>query len=154
MEIDPGHVLLVDLSEGDRPVEKVHIGKWHFIERKFPMNGSADIDALDEWLEDLRDKSNTILKLSFEGTIHLTTKLRLDDTLERAKIRFGALEHWDRHKDLAVIGDDSDFGNLNLSGFAAEALQDLQDAARRSGPEREGAAEALALVFRLAGGVA
>ena len=70
------------------------------------------------------------------------------------QMTFGALEHWDRHMDLAVISDDSDFGNLNLSGFAAQALQDLQDASRRSGPEREGAAEALALLFRLAGGVA
>ena len=153
-EIDQGHILVVEIDDGKCSVEKVHIGKWHFIERKFQMNGPADIDALNEWLEGLPHKPTTVLKLSFEGTIHLKSKLRLDSIMEHAETLFGAVEYWERHMDLAVISDEEDFGNLGLTGFAAEALQDLQEASRLSGPTSEQATEALALLYRLAGGVA
>jgi DNA repair exonuclease SbcCD nuclease subunit len=152
VEVDPGHVLFVDLDKGSRAVEKVRIGKWHFIEQKFQMNGPADLDALDEWLESLPEKPHTILKLSFEGTLHLTLKLRLDSILEHAGTLFGALEYWDRHMDLAVMSDESDFGALGLTGFAEEALHELQEASRIPGPSAELATDALALLYRLAEG--
>ena len=153
-EINQGHVLVVEIDDGECSVEKVHIGKWRFIERKLPMNGSADTKTVDEWLESLPDKPTTVLKLSFEGTLHLKFKLQLDAIMERAATLFGAVEFWERHTDLVVMSDDSDFGDLGLTGFASEALRDLQDAARIPGPTSEQATGALALLYRLAGGVA
>jgi DNA repair exonuclease SbcCD nuclease subunit len=154
VEREPGHILVVDLEPGRCNVEKVPIARWRFIERKFPLNGGEDIAGLDRWLESLPDKPNTILKLSFEGTLHLIDNLKLEEVLDHAATLFGALERWERHMDLAIVSDESDFGHLGLSGFAASVLHELQTAAASSGAEAETANDAMALLFRLAGGVA
>jgi len=153
-ELDPRKVLVVDLQSDRCGVEPVPVARWRFIEKRFDLNGRSDLDTLGDWLDELPDKSTTILKLSFQGTLHLMDRLRLDVILDRARALVGAVELWERQTELAVITDETDFGDLGLTGFADATLRELQAVATTPGPAGETANDALALLFRLAGGVA
>ncbi len=147
-------MLVVDLQSDRCGVEPVPVARWRFIEKRFDLNGRSDLDTLGDWLDELPDKSTTILKLSFQGTLHLMDRLRLDVILDRARALVGAVELWERQTELAVITDETDFGDLGLTGFADATLRELQAVATTPGPAGETANDALALLFRLAGGVA
>ncbi len=153
-ELNPGKVLVVDLEPGRCDVEPVTVARWRFIERRIALSGRSDLTSLESWLDGLSDKPTTILKLSFEGTLHLVEHIKLEAILDHARTLFGALEFWQRHMDLAVVTDASDFGRLGLAGFADTTLRELQAAASSQGQTRETANDALALLFRLSGGVA
>jgi hypothetical protein len=64
---------------------------------------------------------------------------------------FAALETWERHTELCVLADDGDLRDLGLSGFAAEAVNELSALAGAARPEAAVAQDALGLVYRLAG---
>ena len=70
--------------------------------------------------------------------------------LEHHTDLLAALEHWERHTDLVVLPDEGDFDELQLSGFAHDAVDDLRalrPRLRRLGRLARGA---LGLLFRLA----
>jgi DNA repair exonuclease SbcCD nuclease subunit len=150
-ETDPNNVLVVDALGERIEVERRTVGDWAFIRHRFDVNGRTDVDGVEEWLGDLENKRNKIVKLSFVGTLNLSEKARLDELLEHAGDLFAALETWERDTDLAVLPDDSDLRDLGLSGFAAEALAELGERARGGGEEALVAGDALGLLYRLAG---
>ncbi len=63
-----------------------------------------------------------------------------------------ALEVWERHTDLAVLPDEEDFANLGLGGFVESTIEELKGLATAESEKGETAQDALALLFRLAGG--
>lgn len=145
-EVDPGQVLIVDADPQRVSVRPVRVGRWRFERRsRMPLSSATDVGALEAWLEAQPDKLRTVLRLSFEGTLHLRERARLDAVLERARDLFACVDVWDQEGDLAVIPDDADFEDLSLSGFAARAVERLRRA------EGEDARDALALLVRLAG---
>ena len=143
-ETDPGHALLVDLDEGDCRVARRPVGRWHFEKRKWTLAGQADVDALGLWLDGLPEKDSTVVKLRIEGTLGLAERAALDRMLAEARAVFAGIE---RRDDLAVAPGDADLAALGLGGFARAALDDL---AAKKGDEASG--DALALLYRLAGG--
>ncbi len=155
-ETDPGNVLIVTLdanNPNDKPsVEKRQTGTWRFERRERELSSDADIDAVEEWLAGLPDKSRTIVKLALVGQVSVGQKARLDDLLEHYEDLLAALESWDRIKELEVIPDDADLEHLALSGFAAQAVSDLGKKAESSDEQEAVAARnALALLHRLVG---
>ncbi len=143
-ETEPGHALIVDLDESDCKVSRRPVGRWSFVKRTWVLAGQADIDALGLWLDEIPTKDTTVLKLRLKGTLGLAERAALDRTLADAQALFAGLE---RRDDLAIAPGDLDLAALGLSGFARSTLDEL---ARRKGDEAAG--DALALLYRLAGG--
>jgi DNA repair exonuclease SbcCD nuclease subunit len=149
-ETEPGNVLLVDLDTDRVHVEDRSVGTWRFLRHDWDLTGDADIDALEAWLSGLDDKERTIVKVSLVGQVSLAQKARLDDLLDHHSDLLAALETWERRSDLVVLPDAADLDDLQLSGFAQEALRDLHELAG-SGEQAECARDALALLYRLVG---
>ena len=151
-ESDPGNVLLVDLDRDGIEVTPHRVGTWAFEEREWQLASNFDIDGLKEWLSSFEHPERKIVKLALEGQLTVAQQARLDDLLELQAESLAALEQAERHTDLAVIADDSDFDELDLSGAARLAVSDLREQAN-SGHEAESmaASDALALLHRLSG---
>jgi len=150
-EIDPGNVLIVDLSAAAVTVERRRVGTWQFVRRDFDVTGPEDCQKVEHFLEDISDKARTIVKLSLVGQLSLADMVRLETALDCASDLLGALERWERRGDLVVLPDDDDFGGLGLSGFAAVGLEDLRLLGTGAGDEALVARDALGLLYRLAG---
>lgn len=149
-EVEPGHVLVVDVDTEDVRVTPHKIGVWRFVEQQWQLNGAEDIRALADWIDQQPDKDSTVLKLGFEGTITVRLKADLDELLDRVMPVFAAIQGWDRRDDLAVLADDEDFSDLGLSGFASTTLAELRTAADGAHDNSRTAQDALGLLYRLA----
>ena len=110
---------------------------------------SDRLGAFKQSYEDERlDAANLVLPIvGFIAGDHPRMIATLDATLDRMGDVFAAVETWHRETDLAVLPDDLDLSALGLAGFARAAVEDLT--ARRDDPA---ARDALALLYRLAGG--
>lgn len=150
-EVAAGKALVVELTAGHCRVIQHEVGKWCFIDHSCDITGSDGIDALEQELESIPNRDRTILRLSLRGTLTLTEKARLEQTLDNARDVFACVDEWDRNSDIAVIPDDTDFADLDVSGFAQEAVVELRSRAMLGGPDAVIARDALALLLRFAG---
>ena len=143
--------MVVDTQHDECTVEPVKVATWRFVDRRFDISGSEDLDILESWLGEQTEKDRTIVRLAFVGTVSIRQKARLDSIVEHFSDLYAAIEIWERRTDLAVLPNDDDFSDFGLSGFAASALEDLRGEIRRSGAEGSDARDALALLYRLSG---
>ncbi|MDA8393143.1 MAG: DNA repair exonuclease [Actinomycetota bacterium] len=150
-EVEPNHVLVVDMDREKIAVERRRIGNWAFVRRSLDVNSLRDVDAAREWLDGVADKRRTVVKLSFVGTLSLADKAALDSTLAHFDDLFAALDYWERHMDLCITPDEGDLSDLGLSGFAAATMQELTRLAVSGGQQTGTAQDALGLLFRLSG---
>jgi DNA repair exonuclease SbcCD nuclease subunit len=148
-EIDPGNVLLVDVSTDAVSVRRQSIGTWQFRLERFDLAGAADCARLQSWLHAIEDKARTIVKLALVGQLSLAEKAQLDGIIDHHTDLLAALETWERRSDLVVLPDDGDLEHLGLSGFAREALEDLRVLASNEVAARD----ALGLLYRLGHGL-
>jgi DNA repair exonuclease SbcCD nuclease subunit len=141
-EIDAGHALVVDLDGKECRVARRPVGQWRFEERKWPLAGRADVDALGLWLDELPAKDTTVVKLRLKGTLGLADRAALDRMLAEQAHVFAGLERRDR---FSLAPGEGDLAALGLRGFARATLDSL---VAREGDEAAG--DALALLYRLA----
>jgi DNA repair exonuclease SbcCD nuclease subunit len=153
VEADPGHVLIVDLDEADPQhpviVEAPQVGRWRFSTLNRDVNNSRDIADLDMNLDLMPDKDRTVLRLALIGSLTVTDRAGLDACLDKYSRLFASLRVWDSHSDLAVIPADGEFSDLGIGGFAADAVEELMQAARADNEAAGDAQAALALLLRL-----
>lgn len=152
-EIDPGHVLIVDVEDGEASFEPRHIGEWSFLDVEHYFTSDADLDAFEAALADIPHKSRTALWLSLKGTLSTSARVRLEQIISEHSDVFARVEFWPRHTELVTIPDDSDFDDLGLTGFAADALEELSSRAAADNDDAGVAQDALGLLYRLATGV-
>ncbi len=153
-EVDPGQVLVVDLDPDGCEVRAEPVATWRF-ERPEPfhLSGDGDIDRVRAWLDAIEDKPRTIVKLGFVGTVSLAGQAELDRLIDSEREVFAAIERWERRTDLAVRLGEDDLAELDLSGFARDAAEELAEtAAGDDEEEADTARDALGLLHRLAGG--
>lgn len=150
-EVDAGKALVVEVSRDACTATPHDVGTWQFEDRNVPLNGDEDLDALEEALDAIPDRERVVLRLALQGTLTLTQKARLDQLVEKARDVFAGVDEWERHTDLAVMPDETDFEDLDVSGFAAEAVAALRTSALGTGDEADTARDALSLLLRLAG---
>jgi DNA repair exonuclease SbcCD nuclease subunit len=153
-EDDPGWVLLVDANETACEVQPLRTSTWKFVRQGFELAGRGDIARVRTWLDGLPNKERTILKLSFVGALNLAGRAELDDVLAHHAEMFAAIEQWERHTDLVLLAEETDFSDLGLSGFAEAAAEELAAAAGGAGDHAVAARDALALLHRLSRGTA
>jgi DNA repair exonuclease SbcCD nuclease subunit len=152
-EIDPGQALVIELGAGICEVFKHQIGTWYYVRRTdIPMNGEADLQAFQAWLDQHGGKERTLLKLAFVGTLSLRLKGTLDALLEEFSSRFASVQIWERRNALTVLPNDADFSGLQLSGFARGTVTRLRTLAEGGGEQAGTARDALMLLTRLSGG--
>ncbi len=161
VETDAGNVLLVEIDESGAgtpaaaaapcAVTPLRVGTWRFVLGDHRLDGPADLEALGRWFAAMPGKERTVVKVTLRGTLALRDKARLDALLAEERERFAAIEEWERHADLVVIPDDADFADLDLGGYAADAVAELRRAADGGVADAATAADALALLVRLAG---
>ncbi len=147
-EVDPGHVLVVSLGSGWVNVEDRSVGSWKFLSREWEITGDADLDALDEWLSDLRPKERTIIRMSVGGRVSLKQQARLAELLEDHYDPLATLEVDDQA--LLASPNETDLEEFGVSGFAQKAVQDLRELADE-GEDAPVARDALVLFRRLIG---
>ncbi|MEX2550654.1 MAG: metallophosphoesterase [Nitriliruptoraceae bacterium] len=150
-EVDPGTALVVDLGPAVPEVTRHEVGTWRFHLLRHAVDTDEDLDRLEALLDALDEPSRAIVKLGLEGTLDLRQVARLDALLEERALRFGALEHPQRHRDIAVRATDDDVATLELTGYAAVARDALHARATAGGHDGEVATDALSLLLRLAG---
>jgi DNA repair exonuclease SbcCD nuclease subunit len=152
-EVDPGQVLVVDVAAGRPPRVSAHrVGTWAFLDLRRRLDGPDDLQALDDDLSALPGKDRTVVRLALTGTLSLADRGRLDEVLERQGQLFASLRLWDRHTDLAVFVSGDELTDLGVGGFADGAVDELAAVAKGGGEEAVVAQDALALLYRLAGG--
>lgn len=154
VEADPGHVLIVDIDDGDpaRPVtvESRHIGRWRFVTMHNQVDTSRCVTDLDLNLDLMTEKDRTVVRLGLTGSLTVTDRAALDACLDRYSRLFAGLRLWERHTDLAVVPADGEFAGLGIGGFAAAAVDELVATARADDPAAAVDAQAaLALLLRL-----
>jgi len=87
----------------------------------------------------------TVAKPILRGELALAEHVRLTEGFEHRRDLFAAIPSSSR-TELRVRSEDGDFADLELSGFAAEALAELRDL------DSAEARDALGLLLRLSGG--
>lgn len=150
-EVDPGKVLVVDLSAEGVSVSPRHNGVWRFLVHEAHVANAADVEALSRYLDVIPDKARTIIKLGLVGTLGIQANARMEEIEEHAKELFAAIVRSGSRSELVVMPDGADFDGLMLSGFAASAVEKLREQMLAQGAAREQAADALALLVRLVG---
>lgn len=150
-EVDPGKVLIVDLSTEGVSATPRQNGVWRFQVHEAQISTAEDVEALSRHLDAIADKDRTILKLGLVGTLCIQAHARLEEIEEHARDLFAAVVRSGSRSELVVMPDAADFGDLSLAGFAASAVEKLRAQAQVQGAEREQAADALALLVRLVG---
>jgi DNA repair exonuclease SbcCD nuclease subunit len=149
---DAGRVLVVALDEGSIDVQQREVGVWSFKRLQVHLNGEDDVALLERQLESLPNKERTVLRLALVGTLGLQAHARFETVLDEAKRLFAAITFSEGRSDLAIMPDDADFSDLDLVGFAAEAVTDLRVLADNGTSESSTARDALALLVRLGRG--
>jgi DNA repair exonuclease SbcCD nuclease subunit len=149
-ESDAGNVLVVEVDDGR--VSKVtphRVGTWAFLKEAFEFESETGVRPLANWLDACKAKDRCAVRLSLRGTISLSTDAQLQELLDRNRDLFGALEIDGSATSLVVRPDDDDFADLQLTGFAARAVEELREQATRTGPDQVRARDALGLLIRL-----
>ncbi len=148
-EGDAGNVLVVDLEPGDVHVTRVPVGTWHFIEQMLDVErGNAEC-VLQQFLDDLADKAHTIVKVNFRGTIGILDQMGMERVIEQQREVFGAIERHEHRDQLAVLPESGELEDVQLTGFAREAFEQLVAGTERPDPEGQRHRDALALYYRL-----
>lgn len=167
-EVDPGQVLVVDVNVDAAPGHRVkvsphRVGTWSFTQLDRQVDTDADLDALDAELAAISDKDRAVVFLNLRGTLTVAQHARLDALRERHRDHLAALVERDQHRQVSVVSDDEEWGELGLGGFLAAAVGQIrEDAARPAAqpaeddgfvPGRpdddESARDALSLLYRL-----
>lgn len=145
-EIDPGHLLVVDLEPGAAVKATPHqVATWTFAEREFVLRGADAADDVLGWLDDFPEPSRAVAKPILRGELTIAEHARLTEAVEQRRDLFAAIAASGR-SDLRVRSEDQDFADLALTGFAAETVEELR------GLDSDTARDALGLLLRLAGG--
>jgi len=151
---DPGNVLLVEIADDHGasvtvlPVDEA--AAWRFVDRQFDLAALDDVEAVRAFLDGQADKARTAVRLALAGQLSISAAARLDEILEDFGDHFASLRQWERHADLVIVPDEVDAEELNLAGYARHTWEELAAAAADSGEAGRAAAQALALLYRLA----
>lgn len=149
-EVRPGKCLLVDVSPTQATVKEVDVGQWTFSHQTLELAGDVDLPRLQAFFDDFPAKQRTAIKLGVKATLSLSGSAAYEATLDAARHLFASIQPWPDQTRLAVAPTPQDLESLRLSGFADEALRELQQVASEPGPRQGAARDSLDLLFRLA----
>ncbi len=134
-EVQPNQALLVTLDQNRQcEVTPLKVGDWQFIAQHQHVNSSQDVEVFGQWLHKIPAKQRTAIKVSFEGSVDLSTAALLDQVMEDARELFASLKLRQRLTDLHITPSTLDENSISLSGYAKATWQELMQSAQ-SGDE-------------------
>jgi DNA repair exonuclease len=145
-EADSGNALVVRIEGEDIDIDKRSIGRWTFEALDASVNSTEDVERFLRSLEEYPDKVRTAIKYSLQGTLGIAAHARLQRGLDELEAVFASLRPRERTMYLFLEPSEDELANLDISGYAADALQELLD--NREDPVARDAAN---LLFRLEG---
>lgn len=148
----PGNVLLVELSPGKCSVEHNLVSTWKFVRLNLELPLESPADVLRSALENIPDKSRTIVRCILRGTISLQDAVEIDTIISQQRERFGAIERPTHHDELSILPKATDFSELQVTGFVKNVLEQLVAEVRSGGEQATTAKGSLALLYRLTDG--
>lgn len=146
-EIKSGFALIVEINKKEVTVTDVKIGKWIFTEERSEVYTAEDIERLESILDSTANKDRTVLKLRLIGTLSLKNHTVLEELISRFRETYAVIQINDA--ELVVIANDTDFQDLELSGFAKNALDRLCELSQKNDSMSSKAHDALKLLVRL-----
>lgn len=144
-----GYALVVSLDRDSIEVVEHQVGRWSFERLEHHFSGDDDVASLRTILYSLSGKDRRVVRLTLTGTLTLHGHAMLDELLEEARQLFASVGISEKRSELSVLPQDSDFSDLQLVGFAREALDELRAVASAPGTDAAAARDALALLVRL-----
>jgi DNA repair exonuclease SbcCD nuclease subunit len=147
-EVEPNEALLVELDSDACRLTPLATGFWEFQALQRHFDGPEDLAGFAQWLDAVRGKECTVLKVGFTGSVNLALAAQLDTLLEAQAPLFASLKRRERTTDLAVTPDALDDNAIALSGYADATWKALLARAATD----DTATDALRLMYRLAGG--
>ncbi|MGQ1798852.1 metallophosphoesterase family protein [Kocuria oceani] len=147
-----GQVLEVALDDAGAQITAHEVGRWEHRRLQRRLDGAEDVDALRAELAALTPKERIILQTVFTGTLSLSASAALEDLLAQQAEVFASLNAWERHTDLVVVPDEHEFEDLDVGGYAADAVVELRGMAASDAEDAPAAGDALRLLYRLVGG--
>ena len=85
-EVDPGKVLIVDLSADGITATPRQNGVWCFKVHEAQISTAADVEALFRHLDAMPDKERTILKLGLVGTLNIANLDAIAESLQAGAV--------------------------------------------------------------------
>lgn len=149
-EVRPNEALVVELGPQKIAVAPVAIGNWHFLRHEFDLSDAESVGLVSAFLKGLSEKDRTVVRLAIRGTVSLTTNGQLEEALDGAHDLLASLTISPGRSQLLVVPDGADLRQMDLSGFAALAVEELGQRAVNPGDDAETARDALMLLRRLA----
>lgn len=143
-ETTRGTVLSVTIDDDGVNAVRHEVGTWLHTTIERTLDSSADVDLFAEDLERIPSKDRTIVKTKLKGTLSISAAAALDQVTEDHQHLFASLYASKSGTDLAVVPDALDLDNLDLSGFARDAFDELSERA----VDDPSAAGALKLLYR------
>ena len=151
---NPGNILVVEIANDHSvsvevlPVDET--AAWRFVDQQFDLTELDDVEAVKAFLDEQSDKARTIVRLALAGQLSISAAARLDEVIEDLGEHFASLRQWERRTELVILPDQMDAEELDLAGYARDTWEELAATAEGSGEEGRTAAQALALLYRLA----
>jgi DNA repair exonuclease SbcCD nuclease subunit len=142
-ESDPGAVLLVEIDAPGAPprVERIPVATTRWLTLELELVDDSQVTQLRQRLDELEERSHTLLNLNLRGAISLAARDELDALLEDYADRLVYLRR-DVSR-LQTRPTESDLARLRGEGFMAQALDELRASAD------EPALDAIRLLYRL-----
>ena len=152
-ELDPGSVLLVDLELGSRPVVRSLSvwgdAAWRFLDESRELTGEPDVEELAEFLEGQPHKERIVVRLTLTGALTgLASSTRLEDLLAEYHDHYASLRC--EQAELMVLPGELDADEVQLSGYARAAWDDLLEIAAGAGADAIKSRDAMSLLYRFA----
>ncbi|RUP79809.1 DNA repair exonuclease [Corynebacterium propinquum] len=152
-ETDSGNALVVSITKpATHPVQQAEvsvvkhaIGQWQFHALQPELDDAATVDGFLNYLHSYDNKRRTVVKYYLHGALSLTDTMRLERELADLRPSFGALYESRSSPGLNFQPEADELENLDVSGYARAALEELLNDADHDYAARDGAH----LLFRL-----
>lgn len=150
-ESDSGNALVVTIDKPSAEegatvtVDKREIGEWHFEALEHAVDSQADAEEFIELLKAYPSKSTTAIKYGLRGTVSLSVQAYLQKELSELEPVFASLRPRKRTMDLHLEPEEKELEELDITGYARGALDELLGEIDRSTVARDAAN----LLFRL-----
>lgn len=150
-ESDSGNALVVTIDKPSAEegatvtVDKREIGEWHFEALEHAVDSQADAEEFIEMLKAYPSKSTTAIKYGLRGTVSLSVQAYLQKELSELEPVFASLRPRKRTMDLHLEPEEKELEELDITGYARGALEELLGELDRSTVARDAAN----LLFRL-----
>lgn len=148
---DAGNALVVTLDDAIT-VESHRVGTWRFL-RVPPelreLHSAQDVADLDAYLASLPNPALTAVRHELSGALSLAELAELEEVLERHGHVLGSIGARESTARLVTVPSAEDLASLQLTGYAATALTELQQDLAGDGEQSIVAAGALQLLHRI-----